>query len=104
MDVAKILSQAAEICGTRRELAEHLDVSVASLDKWRRDRRIPAKHCLQIYRLTTVPLYRLNDVFPETLIVGSRWQERILKRLKRLKDQGLRRDIETMLELEVGDG
>jgi len=104
MNIPKILNQAAEICGNRKELAEHLDVSVASLDKWRRDRRIPAKHCLQIYRLTTVPLYRLNDVFPETLTVGSRWQERILKRLKRLKDRDLRRDIEIMLELEIGDG
>lgn len=102
MDMAEILSQAAEICGSRKELAEHLDVSVASLEKWRHESHIPAKHCLQIYRLTTVPLYRLNDVFPETLTVGSRWQERILRQLKRLRDQGLRRDIETMLELEVG--
>ena len=43
-------------------------------------------------------------MFPETLTVGSRWQERILKRLKRLKDRDLRRDIEIMLELEIGDG
>ena len=102
MDMAEILSQAAEICGGRKELAEHLDVSMASLDKWRREGHIPAKHCLPIYRLTTVPLWKLNDVFPEELMVGTRWQERILKRLKRLRDRDLRRDIETMLELEAG--
>jgi DNA-binding transcriptional regulator YdaS (Cro superfamily) len=103
MDVAKILSQAAEICGTRQELAEHLDVSVASIDKWRREQRIPAKHCLQIYRLTTVPLYKLNDVFPYELTLGKRWEERIVARLRRLKDRELLKDIETMLELETGE-
>ena len=103
MSVPKILNQAAEICGNRKELAEHLDVSVASLDKWRRDERIPAKHCLQIYRLTTVPLYKLNDVFPYELTLGKRWEERIVARLRRLQDRELRRDIETMLELEVGN-
>lgn len=99
MNVAEILSQAAEICGTRQELAEHLDVSVASIDKWRREQRIPAKHCLQIYRLTTVPLYRLNSVFPYELTLGKRWEERIVAKLRRLRDRELLKDIETMLDL-----
>lgn len=99
MEIAEILSQAAEICGSRKELAEHLDVSVASLDKWRRERRIPAKHCIQIYRLTTVPLYRLNSVFPYELTLGKRWEERIVAKLRRLQDRELLKDIENMLDL-----
>jgi len=102
MNVTEILSQAAEICGTRRELAEHLEVSTASLDKWRREKQIPAKHCFAIYRLTTIPLYKLNPLFRKEVTLGKRWEERIVARLRRLKDRELRRDIEVMLELEAG--
>ncbi len=104
MDMAEILSQAAEICGSRGELAEHLDVSVASLEKWRHESHIPAKHCFAIYRLTTIPLYKLNPIFRKEVTLGKRWEERIVARLRRLQDRELRRDIEVMLELEVGDG
>ena len=75
---------------------------MSSLKKWRRESQIPAKHCLAIYRLTSIPLYKLNPVVPYEVVLGKRWEERVVAKLRRLRDRDLLKDIETMLDLEVG--
>lgn len=102
MTPKEIIEQAAEICGGRTPLAAHLDVSTSSIDKWRTLDAIPAKHCTILYRLTSIPLHKLNPVFPYELTLGTHWEERIVARLRRLQDRDLLKDIETMLDLEVG--
>ena len=75
---------------------------MSSLKKWRRESQIPTKHCVALYRLTSIPLHKLNPMFPYELTLGTHWEERIVGKLRRLQDRDLLKDIETMLDLEVG--
>lgn len=102
MTPRQILDQAIGICGTRTELASHLDVSAASVDKWYSRDILPAKHCNVLYRLTGIPLWEMNpDLYDRELTLSEAWEVLIIAQLRCVKDE-LRRDIKTMLDLEVG--
>lgn len=103
MTPRQILDQAIGICGTRTELASHLDVSAASVDKWYSRDILPAKHCNVLYRLTGIPLWEMNpDLYDRELTLSEAWEVRVIAQLRCVKDE-LRRDIKTMLDLEVGE-
>jgi len=103
-----IIEKGVEVCGSRTELASHLDVSTSSVDKWRGMKYIPAHHCSVLFRLTGIPLWEMNpDVFDRELTLSEAWEVLIMHQLRQVKRKlgdELLKDIEIMLELEVGDG
>lgn len=104
MTPRQILDQAIGICGTRTELASHLDVSAASVDKWYSRDILPAKHCNVLYRLTGIPLWEMNPhLYDRELTLSEAWEVDIMHLLRHLKNLELLKDIRTMLELEVGE-
>ena len=107
MTPRQILDQAIEVCGTRTELASHLDVSAASVDKWYSRDILPAKHCRVLYRLTDIPLWEMNpDLYDRDLTLSEAWEVNIIHRLRQLvmrqRNPELLQDIINMLDLEVG--
>ena len=104
----QILDQAIAVCGTRTELASHLDVSAASVDKWYSRDILPAKHGNVLYRLTGIPLWEINSgLYDHALTLSEPRAVLIMHQLRHVKRKlgdELLRDIEIMLELEIGDG
>jgi DNA-binding transcriptional regulator YdaS (Cro superfamily) len=102
MTPSEIIAKGVEVCGSRTELATHLDVSTSSIDKWRKV-GIPAKHCTVLFYLTGIPLYEMNpDVFSRELTLSEAWEVDIMYLLRHLKNLELLKDIRTMLEMETG--
>lgn len=107
MTPAEIIAKGVEVCGSRTELATHLDVSTSSIDKWRKT-GIPAKHCTVLFYLTGIPLWEMNpDVFSRELTLSEAWEVDVMYKLRLLvvhrDNSDLMRDIINMLDLEVGD-
>lgn len=77
-----VIKLAIEKVGSRTQLAAHLEISTSTLDKTRfSDTPVPAKHCVELSRLTGVPLHRINpDVFdPDVWILSPQEIELILE-------------------------
>lgn len=104
MQPAKVIERGVEVCGTRKELATHLGVSMSYVDKMRTLDHVPAKHCLRLHLLTGIPLPQLNPVFHPDFILTDPWEIRIMKKLRRVRAKKgghwLLKDIELMLDLE----
>lgn len=107
MTPSEIIAKGVEVCGSRTELATHLDVSTSSIDKWRKT-GIPAKHCSVLYRLTGIPLYEMcPDVFDRDLTLSEAWEVEIVYLLRHAKlklgyADNLIDDFKMILELETG--
>ena len=104
----EVLRQAAEVLGGRQPLADRLGISLSLIDKMRHT-GISAKHVCELTRITGIYPPQIDPkMFPPEVFVSSEREERTLKQLRKLVrtvgGRELIRDIETMLELEVGDG
>ena len=73
MHVSEIINNAVRKLGSRTSLAHHLELSTSSVNKWLAEGIIPAKHCIELSRITGVPLHELNpDVFdPDVWILSD---------------------------------
>jgi len=70
--------------GSRTQLAAHLEISTSTLDKIRFNTTpIPCKHCVELSRLTDVPLHLMNPTCfdPDVLILTPRELE-LIKELR----------------------
>ena len=70
----EVIDLAIEKVGSRTLLAAHLEISTSTLDKIRFNTTpVPGKHCVELCRLTDVPLHLLNpEVFdPDVWLLSS---------------------------------
>jgi len=70
--------------GSRTQLAAHLEISTSTLDKVRfNDSPIPAKHAVELSRLTGVPLHYVNpDIFDPDVFILSPEEIELIRELR----------------------
>jgi DNA-binding transcriptional regulator YdaS (Cro superfamily) len=86
----EIIDIAIKRLGSRTQLAAHLEISTSTLDKIRFNTTpVPAKHCVELSRLTGVPLHYVNpDVFDPNVWILSPQEIELIQELREDHDEG----------------
>ncbi len=94
----EVIEMAIGHIGSRTLLAVHLEISTSTLDKMRQDDTpIPCKHCVELSRLTNLPLHRINpDCFdPDVWILSPEEIELVLELRSEEMDDYVETDDDT---------
>jgi hypothetical protein len=80
----EIIDLAIGKLGSRTQLAAHLEISTSTLDKIRFNTTpVPGKHCVELCRLTDVPLHLINpEVFDPDVWILSPEEMRLVEELR----------------------